>query len=75
MDGEGRMLDLVWREAGGPAVHPPRHQGFGTTLLSRVVGAQHRGRVALDWRAEGLVCRLLLPEDEIRSVGADRPTL
>jgi two-component sensor histidine kinase len=63
--GQSRALELVWREVEGPAVRPPQRHGFGTTLLSRAIGAQHQGEVELDWRAEGLVCRISLPESEV----------
>jgi PAS domain S-box-containing protein len=55
------VLEIVWRERGGPPVRPPGHQGFGTRLLTRVVARQHRGQVHLDWQPEGLACRLVLP--------------
>jgi two-component sensor histidine kinase len=57
----GRELRLVWRERGGPAVERPTSRGFGTTLLERALAHQHGGRVKLDWRREGLVCRVSLP--------------
>ena len=60
-DGMARELRLVWREAGGPPVARPMTTGFGTTLLSLVLVHQHRGRVELDWRREGLVCAMHLP--------------
>jgi len=65
-----RVLELVWRELGGPPVQPPMRHGFGTTLLSRAIGRQHHGSVDLDWRPKGLVCRMTLPEDEIRAPAA-----
>jgi PAS domain S-box-containing protein len=61
LDG-GRRLAVVWREEGGPPVEErPAVRGFGTTLLTRAIAHQHRGRVELDWRREGLVCRIELP--------------
>jgi PAS domain S-box-containing protein len=57
----GEELRIVWRESGGPAVEPPAVAGFGTTMLSRAIEYQHDGRAELDWRREGLVCRLALP--------------
>jgi PAS domain S-box-containing protein len=56
-----RELRLIWRETGGPPVARPMTTGFGTTLLSSVLVHQHRGRVELDWRREGLVCAMHLP--------------
>ncbi len=57
----GEELRIVWKESGGPAVEPPAVAGFGTTMLSRAIEYQHEGRAELDWRKEGLVCRLALP--------------
>lgn len=57
----GDELSLVWQEDGGPAVDAPAVAGFGTTMLSQAVEYQHEGKVELDWREEGLVCRLNLP--------------
>ncbi len=57
----GQELRIVWQETGGPAVAPPAVAGFGTTMLSKAIEYQHEGRADLDWRQEGLVCRLTLP--------------
>jgi PAS domain S-box-containing protein len=61
----GRALELVWREENGPPVMPPTREGFGMSLLGRVAKRQHHGRLQLDWRPEGLLCRLLLPAAEV----------
>jgi PAS domain S-box-containing protein len=60
----GEELRLVWQEHSGPDVQPPETLGFGLTMLSRAIEHQHSGRVELDWRREGLVCRLILPLPE-----------
>jgi PAS domain S-box-containing protein len=57
----GDELRLVWQEDGGPAVDAPALAGFGTTMLSRAIEYQHEGKVELDWRKEGLICRVTLP--------------
>jgi two-component system, chemotaxis family, CheB/CheR fusion protein len=57
----GDQFRLVWQEEGGPSVEAPAVAGFGTTMLSQAVEYQHEGKVELDWRKEGLVCRLKLP--------------
>jgi PAS domain S-box-containing protein len=57
----GDELRLVWQEDGGPVVDVPAQAGFGTTMLSQAIEYQHEGKVELDWRKEGLICRLTLP--------------
>jgi PAS domain S-box-containing protein len=57
----GDELHLMWQEVGGPAVKPPTAAGFGTTMLAYSLKYQHKGRAELDWREEGLVCRIMLP--------------
>ena len=59
--GPGGEIVLVWQESGGPPVAPPSRRGFGSLLLSRALGYQTGGSVELDWRAQGLVCRITLP--------------
>ena len=57
----GEELRIVWQETGGPAVETPAVVGFGTTMLKQALEYQHEGRAELDWRKQGLVCRLTLP--------------
>ena len=57
----------MWQETGGPAVEAPAVVGFGTTMLKQALEYQHEGRAELDWRKQGLVCRLTLPLNQ----GAD----
>jgi PAS domain S-box-containing protein len=57
----GDELHLIWQENGGPEVQPPAAVGFGTTTLYGAMQYQHKGRAELDWRKEGLICRLVLP--------------
>ena len=63
-------LLLSWAEAGGPPVTPPETAGFGSTLLTSVVGTQLGGTVELDWRPEGLVCRIGLAPEHAPAAGA-----
>ena len=53
-------LELLWTEAGGPAVIPPKTQGFGTKIITASLADPRRGSVAFDWRPEGLSCTLKL---------------
>jgi PAS domain S-box-containing protein len=68
--GPAGELVLVWQESGGPPVAPPTRKGFGSLLLSRALGYQTGGRVDLDWRPDGLVCRIVLPLERGRAPAA-----
>jgi two-component system CheB/CheR fusion protein len=57
----GDEFRLLWQEDGGPAVDAPAVAGFGTSMLSQAIEYQHEGSVKLDWRKEGLICRMTLP--------------
>jgi CheY-like chemotaxis protein len=75
-------LRLDWVEKAGPPVAgPPTQEGFGTTLMCNILEKQLHGRLEMDWRAEGLRCRVWLPADtwNLSGVieappGGDKPT-
>lgn len=52
------LLDLTWRETGGPAVTTPARRGFGSMLLQRIVEGELRGKVTLDYAPGGLTAHL-----------------
>ena len=52
-------LEITWRESGGPRSAPPSRTGFGSSLM-RQLARQLGGDVALDWRKDGLIARLLI---------------
>ncbi|HEX4296655.1 MAG TPA: sensor histidine kinase, partial [Devosia sp.] len=62
-DGPGTVPELVWiwSEQGGPPVAEPTRRGFGRFLIERVLAADFRGTVKLQYRPEGLVCTLRAP--------------
>ncbi len=66
-EGDECLLVITWREAGGPPVKPPERQGFGTRLIKQVVARALRADVAMDYRPEGLVCRMTLPRSAVES--------
>jgi PAS domain S-box-containing protein len=68
----GDEFRLVWQEDGGPAVDAPTVAGFGTSMLSQAIEYQHEGKVELDWRKEGLICRVTLPIAKAASPSASR---
>ena len=80
---EDDMLALNWEETGGPLVQTPISRGFGTRSLMASVESQLGGQALFDWRAEGLICRLLvplagqapmsIPDERYAEMAADRP--
>jgi len=51
-------FELTWTESGGPAVTPPSHVGFGSTLLAQVTGRELNGGAVVEYRAAGVRARL-----------------
>jgi PAS domain S-box-containing protein len=64
---DARELHLVWSERGGPPVEQPTRSGFGTRLISRVLAADLEGTVEVEFRREGLVCRVHGTVPEVQS--------
>ena len=64
---EADAIALSWVEKGGPAVAPPTHAGFGTSLIERTVSRLLGG--TLDYRLEpdGLVCNIRFPRGKARA--------
>jgi two-component sensor histidine kinase len=63
-----RKLHLEWKECGGPPVREPQHQGFGSTLLRRVLPMQCNAQVEVHYDREGLRFRMDAPLIEQRLV-------
>jgi len=55
----GRVVRVIWREAGGPPVQPPSRRGFGSKLISDLA-KQLGGAAAFDWSSEGLAFEMTL---------------
>lgn len=70
-DGEP-LFTFIWTEIGGPVVSPPKHSGFGTRLITRVLAADFDGKVSIEYAPGGVVCALASP---LSSVAADRSAL
>ena len=64
----GRRLHLEWRECGGPPVNEPQHQGFGTTLLERVLPMQRNAEVKVHYDTKGSRFQMNAPLVERRLV-------
>jgi len=65
-----RKLTLEWKECGGPPVAEPKHHGFGSTLLRRVLSVQCNADVELSFDHMGLRFRMVAPLIEQRLVPA-----
>ncbi|WP_457092662.1 sensor histidine kinase [Microvirga sp. P5_D2] len=65
-----RKLHLQWREFGGPPVEEPQHQGFGSTLLQRVLPMQCNAEVEVHYDRAGLRFCIDAPMIEQRLVPA-----
>ena len=63
-----RTVHVEWRERGGPPVRTPEQEGFGSTLLRRVVPMQTKAEVEVEFDPEGLRCRIEAPLVEKRFV-------
>ena len=50
------VLNLSWRETGGPPVRPPRAPGFGMGLIERIIGGAVEGETSVRFEPEGLHC-------------------
>ncbi|MEJ2816252.1 PAS domain-containing protein [Caulobacter sp. CCG-8] len=51
-------LVLTWTETGGPPVSPPSRRGFGSRLIERGLAAELSGVAHIDFRPDGVVCRI-----------------
>jgi two-component sensor histidine kinase len=55
--GEGRLLEMTWRETDGPAVQPPPgNGGFGTRMIARAL--RGFGAAAISFDPSGLTCKI-----------------
>jgi PAS domain S-box-containing protein len=57
------VLQLTWRESGGPPVTAPARRGFGFRLLENVVKNDLNGALTLDFNAAGFFCRIEIQVD------------
>jgi two-component sensor histidine kinase len=55
------LVEIVWRERGGPPVRPPQRRGFGSRLLERGLAQEFGGTVKLGFAPAGVECHICLP--------------
>jgi PAS domain S-box-containing protein len=59
--GPRTILQIDWRESGGPPVAIPTRRGFGSRLIERGLPRELDGEGRLTFSPDGLACRLRLP--------------
>lgn len=69
---EGRGVQFVWNEAGGPKAGPPEHNGFGLSFLTNV-GADLGAKAMLVFTESGLSYRLGGHFETLAPPGGQRP--
>ncbi|KQT45299.1 histidine kinase [Aureimonas sp. Leaf454] len=62
--GDEARLVFEWRESGGPRVEEPSSRGFGSRLIQQSLALEFGGEVEIDYRPEGVVCRIDAPLHE-----------
>jgi len=66
----GDQLDITWTEKGGPPVYPPERRGFGSRIVELALPNELGGEVDVDYRPEGLRCRIHAPLAALDKVDA-----
>jgi PAS domain S-box-containing protein len=61
IEAKRRMLSFDWVESGGPAVSPPKRQGFGSRLLDFVLPGQIQAEASIDYRLDGVHMHCTVP--------------
>ncbi len=61
LSADGRVLQIVWRERGGPFVSPPMRTGFGSTLTGAMLQSTLGGETRADYASEGLTWSVEFP--------------
>jgi two-component sensor histidine kinase len=58
-------LRLDWEESGGPPVEAPSRSGFGSALIQKVLAAELRGEVRLEFPRRGVRCTMDMALDRV----------
>ncbi|MGQ2906010.1 MAG: PAS domain-containing sensor histidine kinase [Neoaquamicrobium sediminum] len=55
------LLNLNWRERGGPSVLPPLRRGLGSRLMERCIERDLGGEFDLAFNSDGVLCQFSVP--------------
>lgn len=66
---DDNTLSIIWTETGGPPVSSDRKQGFGSTLIEKLMARQLKAEVTLSLEPSGAICKFRMkyepaPEQE-----------
>ncbi len=67
------QLSLTWREHGGPAISPPLHVGYGSSVIRESLVHEFDAKIDLEFAREGLRCVITLPLSAVRASATPRP--
>lgn len=62
-DQRSRVLEINWREIGGPPSTPPDRKGFGTRLIERNVRHDLAGQLSMRYEPDGFSADIAIPLD------------
>jgi len=49
------IVELRWKESGGPPVNPPTKKGFGSKLVQKMLSAELSGDVIIEFEPDGVL--------------------
>jgi PAS domain S-box-containing protein len=62
---EPEYLRLEWIESGGPPVSEPERNGFGRTVIARILRYSPHGGAELAFHSDGVRCSMRIPRKDI----------
>ncbi|RZI59887.1 MAG: PAS domain S-box protein [Pseudomonas sp.] len=69
------LIDILWRERGGPLVMPPVRRGFGSRLIEHGLKQDLGGTQQLNFEPEGVTCLMRVRCSQIGSHGEQQQAL
>lgn len=68
-EGPDGVLEMTWREQGGPQVREPTRRGFGSRLVERGLKYDLGGESVLAFEPTGVTCRISMPVARVAQAG------
>jgi two-component sensor histidine kinase len=65
------VLEIEWRESGGPTVTPPTRHGFGTRLVPAALG-QFKGTAIVDFEPQGVRWKFHVPLTGVAETASEK---